>query len=146
MNVETPVLPRFNTRHAPLQWSHVSMNVETCAGEGHIHIEKVASMEPRFDERGNIGVGVVANGVPGASMEPRFDERGNIALISSHLQGACLLQWSHVSMNVETELELLQGLTRGKASMEPRFDERGNITKIEPKLSFVGSFNGATFR
>ncbi len=61
----------------------------------------------------------------GASMEPRFDNRGNNA---GKLHTLCylLLQWSRGSITAETGLSGFDEDIRIVASMEPRFDNRGN--------------------
>ena len=52
------------------------MSVET-GRRGLVRGRRVASMGPRFDERGNEGWAARLDTQPGASMGPRFDERGN---------------------------------------------------------------------
>src|ERR1700742_2857098 len=81
-----------------------------------------------------------------ASMEPRFDERGNLRATRPERPATPTLQWSHVSMNVETLAVFSKGHIISTASMEPRFDERGNSTRFRGLSATLISFNGATFR
>src|ERR1700759_1145949 len=78
MNVETTDSPMRLRFHTTLQWSHVSMNVETPYVGRDRRPVFIASMEPRFDERGNDVTLRAHRRGDDASMEPRFDERGNV--------------------------------------------------------------------
>ena len=133
--------PKFGWQ-VRLQWSHVLTNVETMRLIPLANVSKVASMEPRPHERGNVNFPPVClpvmrfNGATSsrtwkrafhrarslcriASMEPRPHERGN----------SCLKEASAAAI---------------PASMEPRPHERGNQGPNFGKRQKRSSFNGAT--
>src|SRR2546423_1819256 len=77
-NVENISAPAIGRIVGPLQWGHVSANVETGRDRRHRPHCQLASMEPRSCERGN-----------------------QVDAVSGAVE-ALTLQWSHVPANVET--------------------------------------------
>ena len=81
-NVEIKRARRKAFRAVPLQWNHVFSNVEISVIVGIALQNRIASMEPRFFKRGNLGRDGIAGKRHRASMEPRFFKRGNAASAS----------------------------------------------------------------
>ena len=119
-----------------LQLSHVHSNVETSLNALQLIPMRLASIEPRSFERGNILSvdGLVLGDV--ASIEPRSFERGNIER-ASHRRLPC--QASIEPRSFERGNYQIIGIVTylSFASIEPRSFERGNALLVrfsDPEL------------